>query len=390
MENLPNFTFKNLTSIDQINAEIWNSLGARDYPFLRHDFLSALENSGSVGGNSGWQPYHLTVYQHDQLVAVMPLYIKSHSYGEYVFDWAWAEAYQRHNVAYYPKLLSAIPFTPASGPRLCAVPGIDKTALMLAIVEDIQAQTENGRFSSWHLLFPESDEFDDWQQTQLSARTGCQFHWFNRDYKSFDDFLSTFTSRKRKSINRERRRVAEQDITLQSLSGDQISEKHVRDFFIFYQATYMKRGQQGYLTLEFFLQLRATMAGQLVLVMAEKDEQPVAAALCLRDSETLYGRYWGCLEEYECLHFEACFYQGIEYCIANGIKRFDPGAQGEHKILRGFEPVKTVSLHWIANEGFREAVDRFLGQEKLGMAQYTEDATAMLPFKKRADGKDRG
>ncbi|MEH6358821.1 MAG: GNAT family N-acetyltransferase [Pseudomonadales bacterium] len=382
METSTNFTFKYLPSIDLINAEIWNSLCASDYPFLRHEFLASLEHSGSVGGNSGWQPYHLTAYQNGILVAVMPLYIKTHSYGEYVFDWAWAEAYQRHNVTYYPKLLSAIPFTPASGPRLCAEEGINKTALMSAIVEDIQAQTESGHFSSWHLLFPESGEFDDWQKTELSQRTGCQFHWFNRDYKSFDDFLSTFTSRKRKSIKRERRRVVEQDITLQSLSGDHISEKHIRDFFIFYQATYMKRGQQGYLTLDFFLQLRATMADQLVLVMAEKDGQAVAAALCLRDSETLYGRYWGCLEEYECLHFEACFYQGIEYCIANGLQRFDPGAQGEHKILRGFEPVKTVSLHWIAHEGFREAVDRFLGQEKLGMAQYKDDATAMLPFKK--------
>jgi len=388
METLPNFTFKHLASIDQISAQIWNSLCTSDYPFLRHEFLATLENSGSVGSNSGWQPYHLIVYQNDSLVAVMPLYIKIHSYGEYVFDWAWAEAYQRHNVTYYPKLLSAIPFTPATGPRLCAVQGIDKAALMSAIVEDIQTQAEGGRFSSWHLLFPESDEFDDWQKTKLSPRTGCQFHWFNRDYKSFDDFLSTFTSRKRKSIKRERRRVAEQGIALQSLSGDHISEKHILDFFIFYQATYMKRGQQGYLTLDFFLQLRAKMSDQLVLVMAEKDDQAVAAALCLRDSETLYGRYWGCLEEYECLHFEACFYQGIEYCIANGIKRFDPGAQGEHKILRGFEPVKTVSLHWIAHEGFREAVDRFLGQEKLGIAQYKDDATAMLPFKKCVDGKE--
>jgi len=382
MHTLSNFTFEYLTSIDQIDAVIWNALCATDYPFLRHEFLAALEHSGSVGGKSGWQPYHLTTYQNNALVAVMPLYIKSHSYGEYVFDWAWADAYHRHSVEYYPKLLTAIPFTPASGPRLCATPNIDKPALISAIVEDIQTQTQSGRFSSWHLLYPESSEFESWQQTELSPRTGCQFHWFNRDYKSFDDFLSTCTSRKRKSIKRERRRVAEQGITLQPLSGAQINEKHIRDFFIFYQATYMKRGQQGYLTLDFFLQLGEKMADQLILIMAEKDGEAVAAALCLRDSETLYGRYWGCLEEYECLHFEACFYQGIEYCITHGIKRFDPGAQGEHKILRGFEPVKTWSLHWIAHKGFREAVDRFLAQEKLGVAQYEEDATTMLPFKK--------
>jgi len=382
MNGYQSFSFEYLSSIDRIDADVWNATCASDYPFLRHEFLAALENSGSVGGNSGWQPYHLTVYQNGDLVALIPLYIKSHSYGEYVFDWAWADAYHRHNVEYYPKLLTAIPFTPASGPRLCTTPNIDKTALISAIVDDIQKQTKDGRFSSWHLLFPKAAEFKSWQQTELRARTGCQFHWFNREYKSFGDFLSAFTSRKRKSINRERRRVAEQGISLYTLTSDQISEKHIRDFFIFYQATYMKRGQQGYLTLNFFLQLRDTMADHLVLVLAEKDGQSIAAALSLRDAKTLYGRYWGCLEEYECLHFEACFYQGIEFCITNGIQRFDPGAQGEHKILRGFEPVKTYSLHWIEHPGFREAIDRFLGQEKLGMAQYKDDATAMLPFKK--------
>ena len=186
---------------------------------MRHEFLAALEYSDSVGGNSGWQPYHLTAYQNDQLVAVMPLYIKHHSYGEYVFDWAWAEAYQRHNVKYYPKLLTAIPFTPATGPRICASPDIDKSVLVSAIVKDIQAQTESGRFSSWHLLFPETSEFEIWQQTELRPRTGCQFHWFNRGYQSFDDFLEGFTSRKRKKIKRERRRVAEQGITLRPLAG---------------------------------------------------------------------------------------------------------------------------------------------------------------------------
>jgi len=382
MSNSQNFSFEYLKSIDQIDADVWNAICASDYPFLRHEFLAALEHSGSIDGKSGWQTYHLAAYKNGELVAVMPLYIKTHSYGEYVFDWAWADAYRRYNVPYYPKLLTAIPFTPASGPRLCTSANVDRAALISAIVEDIRAQTGEGSFSSWHLLFPEEEEFGVWNKTDLRPRSGCQFHWFNRDYKSFDDFLASFTSRKRKSIKRERRRVTEQDISLSTLTGDQISEKNIRDFFIFYQATYMKRGQQGYLSLDFFLQLRTTMADQLVLVMAENEGLSVAAALCLRDVETLYGRYWGCLEEYECLHFEACFYQGIEFCIANGIKRFDPGAQGEHKILRGFEPVKTWSLHWIEHEDFREAIDRFLGQEKLGMTQYQTQATEMLPFKK--------
>lgn len=382
MNTVQNFSFQYLSSIDQISPAHWDNLCASDYPFLRHAFLAALEHSDSIGGDSGWQPYHLCAYQNQQLVAVMPLYIKQHSYGEYVFDWAWADAYRRYNVDYYPKLVTAIPFTPASGQRLCTAPDVDQQALIHAIVADIQTQTRRGDFSSWHLLFPQIDEFERWQQTDLRQRSGCQFHWFNLDYRSFDEFLATFTSRKRKNIKRERRRVAEQGIKLQPLTGAQISDQHIRDFYLFYQATYLKRGQQGYLTLEFFLALREKMAEQLLLVMAEKDGEAIAAALCLRDSNTLYGRYWGCLEEYECLHFESCFYQGIEYCIAHGLTRFDPGAQGEHKILRGFEPVKTHSLHWIEHEGFRAAIDRFLGQEKLGMAQYQAQAAEMLPFKK--------
>ncbi|MEZ5523893.1 MAG: GNAT family N-acetyltransferase [Pseudomonadales bacterium] len=384
MQSSSNFTFQYRSRIDEINAAEWDKLCGTDYPFLRHAFLAALESSGSVGEHTGWHPHHLTVYQQRQLVAVMPLYIKYHSYGEYVFDWAWAEAYQRYNVPYYPKLLTAIPFTPATGPRLCSAPEVDKSLLIAAIVKELQTKTAQGDFSSWHLLFPPEKEFQRWNATNLRPRTGCQFHWFNQGYENFDDFLTTFTSRKRKNIKRERRRVAEQGIRLQRLTGEQVTEQHIRDFFIFYQATYLKRGQQGYLTLEFFLQLRSALAEQLLLVMAYKENEAVAAALCLHDSSSLYGRYWGCLEEYECLHFEACFYQGIEYCIEQGLQRFDPGAQGEHKILRGFEPIKTWSLHWVEHAGFREAIDRFLEQEKHGMAHYEKQAALMLPFKNKA------
>ena len=382
MTDKQNLSFKYLNSIDEISSTKWDKLCASDYPFLRHDFLAALEHSGSVGGDSGWRPYHLTAYQANELVAIMPLYIKNHSYGEYVFDWAWADAYHRYNIDYYPKLLTAIPFTPAGGSRLCTSESVDKRHLVNAIIDDIQKQTQSGRFSSWHLLFPEQEEFKCWQASTLSSRHGCQFHWFNQHYRCFEDFLATFTSRKRKNIKRERRRVAEQGIQLTQLTGQQISVQHIQDFYLFYQATYLKRGQQGYLTQSFFLELREKMADQLLLVMAEKEGQAIATALCLYDSDTLYGRYWGCLEEYECLHFEACFYQGIEFCIAKGLNRFDPGAQGEHKILRGFEPIKTHSLHWIEHEGFREAINQFLKQEKAGMAQYEKQAALMLPYKR--------
>lgn len=382
MQTPSNFTFQYLSSIDDIDAATWDRLADEDYPFLHHDFLAALEHSGSVGKNTGWQPHHLTAYESGLLIAVMPLYIKIHSYGEYVFDWAWAEAYQYYGLKYYPKLLTAIPFTPASGPRLCTAPAINKNTLIKAIVKDIQSQTAGNQFSSWHLLFPLKSELTAWEETVLRTRTGCQFHWFNRNYHSFDEFIATFASRKRKNIKRERKRVAEQGIVLKRLSGDQINVQHIHDFFIFYQATYMKRGQQGYLTRDFFLRLLKSLPNYLLLVVAEKDNEPVASALCLRDSTTLYGRYWGCLDEYECLHFEACFYQGIEYCIEQGLQRFDPGAQGEHKILRGFEPVETWSLHWIEHEGFRKAIDRFLEQEKMGVAKYQTQSAQMLPYKK--------
>ena len=371
-----------LSGLNKIDGADWNRLTGVDYPFLRYEFLAALESSGCVSEKTGWQPHHLVVYQAKQLVALMPLYIKTHSYGEYVFDWAWADAYHRHGVPYYPKLLTAIPFTPATGSRLCVAPNQNDAEISQLAVEKIKQLAATKGYSSWHLLFPRKSEFEQLFQHNLSARSGCQYHWKNRDYANFDDFLAHLSSRKRKNIKRERRRVAEQGITLARIPGTEITQPQLQTFYDFYQSTYYKRGQQGYLNLAFFEKILAAMPDQLLLVMAYHDNHPIAAALCLSSSDTLYGRYWGCLEEYECLHFEACYYQGIEYCIEQGIQKFDPGAQGEHKISRGFEPTTTHSLHWITHSGFRAAIDDFLKREQRGVKDYIEQASQLLPFKR--------
>jgi uncharacterized protein len=371
-----------LTSLTQISATQWDTLAGSDYPFLRHHFLLGLESTGCTTAESGWQPYHLVLQNGDQPVALLPLYLKSHSWGEYVFDWSWAEAWQRNGLSYYPKLVSAIPFTPATGPRLCCAVGSDRQALWQAALAAIQEQAQQREFSSWHILFPPEQDSEFLVSQGLPQRHGTQFHWFNDGYSSFDDFLASFNSRKRKSLKRERRRVTEQGLDLQTLEGDAITEAHWQQFYHFYQMTYAKRsGHGGYLSREFFLETAAGMGNQVVMVIAQLDQRPVAAALYFRSSDTLYGRYWGCEREYDCLHFEACYYRGIEYCIENGLQRFDPGAQGEHKIQRGFQPTATFSNHWIANPPLAAAVDDFCQRESGHNQSYRDQAAEFLPFK---------
>ncbi|MFT5484147.1 MAG: putative N-acyltransferase [Halieaceae bacterium] len=370
-------------SIGELPAEVWNGLFGIDYPFTRHEFLSALEEGGCTTKDSGWQPNHAILYREDTAIAAMPLYIKSHSYGEYVFDWSWADAYRRHNLDYYPKLLSAIPFTPATGPRLAVAEGENKveiTTILCAAICDFC--TQQG-LSSWHILFPEKEASERLVAGGLMSRHGSQFHWFNRGYSSFDDFLSGFNSRKRKGLKRERRRVAEQGIELRTLEGSDISPENWAQFFRFYQITYAKRsGHGGYLSLECFQALARLMPEQIVMVLARQGDLNVAGALYFRSGQTLYGRYWGCIKELDCLHFEACYYQGIEYCIREGLQKFDPGAQGEHKIQRGFEPSKTWSNHWIAHPEFAAAIDNFTRQETDQIEHYIQQASEYLPFKK--------
>lgn len=374
--------YRFISQIADIAADAWNSIVGENYPFLRHEFLWALEASKSVCARRGWQPQHVLIEQDERLIAVLPLYIKQHSMGEYVFDRAWAEAYERHGLNYYPKLLSAIPFTPVCGPRLAFI-ACDQAVLIQTLAQALQQKCTEMGASSWHVLFPEESSLPLWQQAGSDTRLGCQYHWFNQDYQSFDDYLATFASRKRKELKRERRKVLEQGVRLERLRGDTISHEHWQRFYQFYQLTNLKyNGHGGYLTAEFFMHLHDKMRNNLLLVMAyDVDNNAIAGALNFFSADTLYGRYWGAITEVEFLHFEACYYQGIEFCIEQGIKRFDPGAQGEHKITRGFRPIFTYSQHWIAHAGFREAIQSYLHEERDAVKRYQQHACAALPFK---------
>lgn len=376
-----------ISSIEDVPRQQWNAVAGLDYPFTRHEFLHALEVSGATTRQSGWQPRHLLVFDQtgERLLALMPLYLKYHSYGEYVFDWSWANAYQRTGQDYYPKLLAAIPFTPATGPRLCAVPEVDRSALIERVVGAVRNAAVEQELSSVHILFPDPTLSEQLNDCGLLRRRGVQFHWFNHNYQCFDDFLAGFSSRKRKNLNKERRRVAAQGLHLETLCGTDIPATIWRQFYDFYQLTYAKRsGHGGYLSQSFFERIADTLAEHLVMVLAydqASSAQPIAGALNFRDSSTLYGRYWGCTREYDFLHFEACYYQGIEYCIREGLVRFDPGAQGEHKIQRGFTPIETWSNHWLAHAGFQRAVEDFLARENEAMTDYLLEARQLLPFR---------
>ncbi len=372
-----------IASIDAVPAAQWNRIAATDYPFVRHEFLQALEHSGATTAATGWQVAHAVVYRHGVPVAFMPMYRKGHSYGEYVFDHAWAGAYHRHGMEYYPKLVAAIPFTPVTGPRLCVADGVNEATVLRHLVDGIGTLLDEGGGSSWHVLFPRQALAESLVDSGLLLRRGVQFHWHNRGYRDFDDFLERFSSRKRKAVRRERARVAEQGLTLTTYSGAEITTEHWDHFFTFYQLTYAKRsGHGGYLNRSFFERLGTVMADQLVLVMARHDGREVGGALSLRDQHNLYGRYWGCTREFDNLHFEACYYRGIEYCIEHGLSRFDSGAQGEHKIQRGFEPCDTWSCHWIAHPGFRQAIERFLVEDGAEVERYRQAARELLPFKR--------
>ncbi len=370
--------------MNQVDGFAWNRLVGNGYPFMRHEFLLALEESGCVSGQTGWQPKHLLVFNNNTLIAAMPLYLKTHSRGEYVFDHQWAYAYQQHGVSYFPKWLTAIPFTPCQGLRIA----IDKTKtdelpnITRVLFDFIKTKSEQANISSWHCLFPVGEQLEVLTDLGLLVREGVQFQWFNKDYQSFDDFLATLSASKRKMIKRERRKVAEQGIDMIQLSGANVSEHQWQVFYDFYQMTYYKHGMPPYLNLDFFLRCAVAMPKKLLLVFALKEGAYVGAALSFIGDDTLYGRYWGCHEDYNFLHFEACYYQGLDYCIQHGLQRFDSGAQGEHKIARGFEPITTYSVHWFQDERFAKAIGQFLLREKSAVRFYKDDATKYLPFKK--------
>jgi predicted N-acyltransferase len=357
-----------------------SKLDALPYPFMRPEFLDALEQSKSVCAESGWQPIHLSL-QSEHGTGFMPLYLKQHSMGEYVFDHAWANAYHENGLEYYPKLLTAIPFTPSTGLRITGIDNLNANHCGQLLEEVLSVADETGA-SSWHLLFPDNQLLALFDDPRLLRRSGVQYHWHNRDYGCFEDFLSMMNSRKRKMIRKERAEIARQDIDVEVLVGKAIDADIWALFYQLYERTYAKRnGTRGYITETFFSQIAGTMPEQIAMAVARQNGVPIACALYFFDSDTLYGRYWGSVGEFSYLHFELCYYRGIEFAIKLGLKRYDAGAQGEHKLMRGFEPTQTVSLHWIKHPQFNDAVAQFLKREDKGIAEHMQQATELLPFK---------
>ncbi len=379
-----------LASIDAVTAEAWNALSGDGSPFLRHEFLGALERQHCVGADSGWSPCHLVLEDKSEgesrptLRAALPLYRKLHSWGEFVFDFAWAQAYARHGIDYYPKLVSAIPFTPASGPRLLSQPGNDAADLRRALLDAALAYAADEGVSSLHVLFASADQAGELHARGLLPRRDCQFHWHNRGYADFDSFLDTFTAGKRKKARRERRRVAEAGIEFRTLRGSELSVAEWRRIHALHTDTFLRHGHTPYLGVEFFLEIARTLPDSVVVQAALRGTRMVAAAICFRGADTLYGRYWGANEDHHSLHFETCYHQGIEYCIREGLQRFEPGTQGEHKVSRGFEPALTWSAHWIADARFANAIEAYLRREAAAVDEYAAEVAQHVPFKERA------
>ncbi|WP_119168760.1 GNAT family N-acetyltransferase [Algihabitans albus] len=357
-------TLRTVASLGEVTADQWDACAGTANPFVSHAFLSAVEDSGSATAERGWLGQHLLLEKPDgTLLGAVPLYLKSHSYGEYVFDWGWADAYERAGGSYYPKLQSSVPFTPVTGPRLLSRPGMERDRLCRTLIAGLAEVTKRHEASSLHVTFPEREEWTRLGEAGLLTRIGLQYHWHNPGYASFDAFLDTLVSRKRKAIKKERRKVQESGLRLRALVGDEIQERHWDAFHRFYLDTIDKKWSRPYLTRDFFLLLGERLGPRVVLIVAEQGDEVLAGALNLMGDDALYGRNWGCAADHRFLHFEACYYQAIDFAIAQGLKRVEAGAQGEHKIQRGYLPVETYSAHLIPDPGFREAVAHFLKRE---------------------------
>jgi len=378
-----------VAAIETIGAAEWDACacpetatGARpNDPFTTYRFLSALEQSGSVGPGTGWQPQYLTAYVQNQLIGVAPLYAKTHSQGEYIFDHNWAHAYERSGGQYYPKLQIAVPHTPATGRRFLTRPGFEEVGKNALIQGAVQV-TRNNELSSLHVTFCTSEEAEFAEQMGLLVRKNQQFHWRNDSYADFDAFLATLNSRKRKNIRKERRQAQDFGGTIQTLTGDAIEPHHWDAFWQFYQDTGARKWGTPYLTRQFFDIAQETLREDMALVLAERDGRYAAGALNFIGADALYGRYWGCTEHHPCLHFELCYYQAIDFAIAHGLGTVEAGAQGEHKLARGYLPTVTWSVHWMRDEGFMRAVGDYLEQERDAVDHEIEVLTEYGPFKR--------
>lgn len=371
-------------SLTEVDPRQWNALVGRGAPFLRHEFLMGLEQSGCATPETGWDAHHLLLTdERGNLAGAMPLYLKPHSWGEFVFDFAWAEAYRRAGLRYYPRLVSTVPFTPATGPRLLA-PEVNAAAARRMLIDGACELARTLGVSSLHVLFADATDRPDLEGAGLMPRLDCQFHWRNDGYAAFDDFLAGFTAEKRKKVRRERRRVAEAGITHRTLYGDELDDQLIETVYQLHAQTFAQFGNPPYLNLEFFRHLAQSMPRALVVELAMLHGQVIACSVSLRGGDTLYGRYWGASGDYDSLHFETCFYRGIEYCIREGLARFEPGTQGEHKLLRGFAPAPVWSLHDIVDRRFAAAIHDWLERDTTQRRAYLRAAAEHLPFR-RAD-----
>lgn len=376
-----NYRTRIVSSLSEIGQNAWDALVQRQAdanPFLSYAFLDALHESGSASVKSGWQPQFLTLWREQELAAALPLYAKGHSYGEYVFDWAWADAYERNGLQYYPKLLSAIPFTPVTGSRLLARDGEARAALIAAI-SNVQ---QSNSFSSTHILYPPAEQAEQLRAAGFMLRSGVQFHWLNAGYRNFEEFLATLERKKRKNIRAERRKVQEAGVSFRHVSGHEASADDWVFFKRCYDHTYAMHHSTPYLNLDFFQRIGASMPHNILLIVAEKDGIPVASSLLIHDEQTVYGRYWGAVQHIDCLHFETAYYQPLEFCIAANMACFEGGAQGEHKMARGFLPQKTWSAHWLAHPVFSDAIEDFLKRESGGIDAYIDELNERNPFKR--------
>lgn len=379
-----------ISGIGQADAQAWRALEPRDFPFFDLEFLEALEHSRSIGGPSGWSPaYLLCEDDGGGVLGALPVYLKTDSYGEYIFDWEWARAYREHGLRYYPKLVAAVPFTPATGPKLLVRPDLDeggktgRHAVARALLDAARVLGDELRVSSSHALFLPEDELGEFVDRGFAVRHSLQFHWRNRGYGSFDDYLGALTSKRRRQISRERRQLGEEGLKIERLTGEDLSPEHAEIMYRFYLSTLDRKWGSPYLTGDFFDEVFRTMKDRILLALArdEATGRPVAGALNFYKGSTLYGRYWGAFEDRRNLHFELCYYQAIEFAIERGFDLFEAGAQGEHKHARGFLPSITYSAHEIRHKGFRQAIGRYIDEEKEWLAETMEDYARHDPYK---------
>jgi predicted N-acyltransferase len=378
-------TIKVVGDIRRLPADQWNACAGSNNPFVQHAFLAALEESGSATGETGWAPYHLVVEDETGIAACAPMYVKGHSQGEYVFDHGWAQAFERAGGQYYPKLLIAVPFTPATGPRLLVRSGANRDNMEHALITGAIEVARKHDISSVNVNFPTEGDWQRLGDAGFLQRTGEQFHWQNDGYESFDDFLAALSSRKRKAIRKERRGAIENDIEIECLSGNDLREEHWDAFFGFYMDTGARKWGRPYLTRPFFSLVSEALGDRTLLVLAKRHGEYIAGALNFIGGDTLFGRYWGCQEDHAFLHFELCYYQAIDYAIAQGLARVEAGAQGQHKLSRGYLPIHTYSAHWIADPGFRRAVDHYLSQERAAVDEEIAALDSYSPFKRNSD-----